>query len=97
MTMRAMLPIAHRTAGSTLLGGAEIVRRHAGADTSVAAFVTHLVAKYDRTVLDKFVAKLYGEVRRFRLEPTWRLGCDGHPGWPPKPIGGRALKPHHAE
>ena len=47
--------------GSTLLGGAAIVRKRAGAGTSVSAYVSHIVAKYDRSVLAKFVAKLYGE------------------------------------
>ena len=47
--------------GSTLFGAGTIVRKHALGPMAVASFVTHFVAKYDRTVVDKFVAKLYSE------------------------------------
>jgi phosphoribosylpyrophosphate synthetase len=46
--------------GSTLFGGAEIIRRHAKGKVSVHGYVTHYVAKYDRETVSKFVAKLYG-------------------------------------
>ncbi|KAL1523575.1 hypothetical protein AB1Y20_018511 [Prymnesium parvum] len=45
--------------GSTIFGGAEIVRSHAGADVTVNAFVSHFVAKYDHATVKKFVDKLY--------------------------------------
>ena len=46
--------------GSTLFGGAEIIRRHAKGKVTVHGYVTHYVAKYDRETVTKFVAKLYG-------------------------------------
>ena len=45
--------------GSTIFGGAEIVRSHAGPGTTVNAFVSHFVAKYDEPTVKKFVEKLY--------------------------------------
>jgi phosphoribosylpyrophosphate synthetase len=47
--------------GSTLFGGAEIIRKHAGGNNRVAAYVSHYVAKYDRGTVTKFVDKLYGK------------------------------------
>lgn len=47
--------------GSTLFGGAEIIRRHADGKVRVHGYVTHYVAKYDRQTVTKFVAKLYGQ------------------------------------
>ena len=49
--------------GSTLFGGAEIIRRNAASKIEVHAYVTHFVAKYDRSTVTKFVAKLYEEDR----------------------------------
>ncbi len=48
--------------GSTLFGGAQIIRNHAsaGAPLRVVAYVSHYVAKYDRETVSKFVSKLYG-------------------------------------
>ena len=45
--------------GSTLFGGAQIIRRHAEGDMTVCAYVTHYVAKYDRATVSKFVSKMY--------------------------------------
>lgn len=46
--------------GSTLFGGAEIIKKRAAGAITVAAYVTHFVAKYDKSVVEKFVEKLYG-------------------------------------
>lgn len=45
--------------GSTLFGGAAIIRRHAEPGAHVAAFVSHFVGKYNRSVVAEFVATLY--------------------------------------
>ena len=56
-----LIPDDFTNSGSTLFGAATIVRKHALGPMAVSSFVTHFVAKYDRTVVDKFVAKLYSE------------------------------------
>ena len=62
---QVLIPDDFTNSGSTLFGGATIVRKKmgggGGGKGSVAAFVSHFVAKYERAVVDKFVAKLYGE------------------------------------
>jgi hypothetical protein len=45
--------------GSTLFGGAAIIRRHAEPGVHVAAYVSHFVGKYDRSVVTEFVQTLY--------------------------------------
>mmetsp|Transcript_38336 Transcript_38336/g.124701 ORF Transcript_38336/g.124701 Transcript_38336/m.124701 type:complete len:533 (+) Transcript_38336:58-1656(+) len=45
--------------GSTLFGGAEVIRTHADGAIKVCAYVSHYVAKYDRATVSKFVDKLY--------------------------------------
>lgn len=47
--------------GSTLFGGANIIRKHAGSGISVSAYVSHFVAKYDRSTVASFAKKLYAE------------------------------------
>ena len=47
--------------GSTLFGGAEIIKRQASGRIKVVGYVTHYVAKYDRDTVSKFVAKMYGK------------------------------------
>jgi len=56
-----LIPDDFTNSGSTLFGAGTIVRKHAAGSLTVAAFVTHFVAKYERAVVDKFVAKLYSE------------------------------------
>ena len=60
-----LIPDDFTNSGSTLFGGGAIVRKHCkggGAKSvRVAAFVTHFVAKYDASVVKKFVARLYSE------------------------------------
>ena len=59
---RVLIPDDFTNSGSTLFGAGTIVRNHAaGGSVHVSAFVTHFVAKYDKAVVDKFVAKLYSE------------------------------------
>jgi len=57
-----LIPDDFTNSGSTLFGGAGIVRQHVSGDCKVGAFVTHFVAKYERAVVDAFVQKLYSEV-----------------------------------
>jgi hypoxanthine phosphoribosyltransferase len=45
--------------GSTLFGGADIIRKHAEPGVHVAAYVSHFVGKYDRSVVANFVTSLY--------------------------------------
>jgi len=45
--------------GSTLFGGANIVRKRCQGQVHVSAFVSHYVAKYDRQAVSKFVSNLY--------------------------------------
>ena len=47
--------------GSTLFGGAEIIRKHQqqAGTIQVLGYVTHYVAKYQRQMASKFVDKLY--------------------------------------
>ena len=55
-----LIPDDFTNSGSTLFGGAAIVRRlAAGGQVNVAAFVTHFVAKYDQAVVSSFVERLY--------------------------------------
>jgi phosphoribosylpyrophosphate synthetase len=56
-----LIPDDFTNSGSTLFGGASIVRKHVQGTCKVGAFVTHFVAKYERAVVDKFVATLYSE------------------------------------
>jgi len=58
---QVLIPDDFTNSGGTLFGAGTIVRKHAEGDMSVSAFVTHFVAKYERSVVDKFVAKLYSE------------------------------------
>lgn len=46
--------------GSTLFGGATILKKKAEGAVKVSAWVSHFVAKYDRPTVHKFVDKLYG-------------------------------------
>mmetsp|Transcript_27495 Transcript_27495/g.83656 ORF Transcript_27495/g.83656 Transcript_27495/m.83656 type:complete len:449 (+) Transcript_27495:107-1453(+) len=45
--------------GSTLFGGAKVIRKHAEPSVHVAAYVSHFVGKYDRPTVSKFVSSLY--------------------------------------
>jgi len=56
-----LIPDDFTNSGSTLFGGASIVRKHVAGPCTVGAFVSHFVAKYERAVVDKFVATLYSE------------------------------------
>lgn len=56
-----LVPDDFTNSGSTLFGAGSIIRKHASGTLNVAAFVSHFVAKYDKAVVDKFVAKLYSE------------------------------------
>jgi len=47
--------------GSTLFGGARIVRKRSSGKVHVSAYVSHYVAKYDRQAVTKFVDALFGE------------------------------------
>jgi len=47
--------------GSTLFGGADIVRKRSAGKVTVSAYVSHYVAKYDRQAVVKFVSTLYGD------------------------------------
>ena len=46
--------------GSTLMGGARMIRARAGPGTRVSAYVSHFVAKYDRATVRAFSEKLHG-------------------------------------
>ncbi|EOD37631.1 hypothetical protein EMIHUDRAFT_109667 [Emiliania huxleyi CCMP1516] len=67
--------------GSTLFGGAEVIRTHADGAIKVCAYVSHYVAKYDRATVSKFVDKLYagGALDEFhcRAEPAAREPARG--------------------
>ncbi|EOD37629.1 hypothetical protein EMIHUDRAFT_225187 [Emiliania huxleyi CCMP1516] len=58
--------------GSTLFGGAEVIRTHADGAIKVCAYVSHYVAKYDRATVSKFVDKLYagGALDEFHFSTT---------------------------
>jgi hypothetical protein len=56
-----LIPDDFTNSGSTLFGGATIVRSHIQGEATVAAWVSHFVAKYEHGVAAKFVAKLYSE------------------------------------
>ena len=58
---QVLVPDDFTNSGSTLFGAGTIIRKHSGGTMSVAAFVTHFVAKYDKKVVDAFVQKLYSE------------------------------------
>jgi len=45
--------------GSTLFGGATVLKKRASEDVKVYAWVSHFVAKYDQPTVQKFVDKLY--------------------------------------
>jgi len=47
--------------GSTLFGGADIIRKSGGRDLTVSAYVSHFVAMYSRSTVAKFVERLYDE------------------------------------
>ena len=57
-----LIPDDFTNSGGTLFGAGAIVRSHAaGKLKECAAFVTHFVAKYEKSVVDKFVQRLYSE------------------------------------
>jgi len=58
---QVLIPDDFTNSGGTLFGAGTIVRSHAQGELTVGAYVTHFVAKYERGVVDKFVAKLYSE------------------------------------
>uniref|UniRef100_A0A7S0PYE9 Ribose-phosphate pyrophosphokinase N-terminal domain-containing protein n=1 Tax=Coccolithus braarudii TaxID=221442 RepID=A0A7S0PYE9_9EUKA len=47
--------------GSTLFGGAAIIRRHSTGSLRVRAYVTHFVAQYAKAKIDKFIDTLYAD------------------------------------
>jgi len=47
--------------GSTLFGGAKIIRKLSGGPVTVAAYVSHFLAKYDQKTVAGFASKLYGD------------------------------------
>jgi len=75
--------------GSTLFGGAEVIRTHADGAIKVCAYVSHYVAKYDRATVSKFVDKLYagGALDEFHCS-------DSIPNVAARLQGGHAAPPH---
>mmetsp|Transcript_50047 Transcript_50047/g.108450 ORF Transcript_50047/g.108450 Transcript_50047/m.108450 type:complete len:501 (+) Transcript_50047:197-1699(+) len=61
---RVLIADDFTNSGSTLFGGADIIRRHAQGEVHVSAYVTHFVAKYDTKTVEAFVNKLYSESER---------------------------------